>query len=342
MTTFLENNNTRLSIIIVNYKSAKLILDCLASIYLYDVADVEIIIVDNDSKDDLAHLLKMNFSSVIFIPMGYNAGFARANNAGIRMAKGKTILLLNPDTINLHDAINACCQMLNDSAFVAAGVQLLNEDLSPQISGNYAMRGGLNYLLPLPYLGRAILFVAHLFKIKKPNVPNTNTTTEVDWINGAFLMAKKDAIEKAGLLDEDFFLYAEEPEWCSRLKKQGKLCIFGQLNVLHLQGETANTAFQSTGKGYYNLFDKKGLQIMLSNFVRIRKEFGVAWFLFQLMVYLFYIPIFFICLLVSTIFHGSKKAYTFAHAIGFSSNIFFVAKMTLTIIRNKPYFYKVL
>ena len=67
-------------------------------------------------------------------------------------------------------------------------------------------------------------------------------------------MVKREAIDKAGLMDEDFFLYAEESEWCGRLRKVGRICLFGELNVIHLQGETINQAFGSDGKGYYNLF----------------------------------------------------------------------------------------
>ena len=76
-------------------------------------------------------------------------------------------------------------------------------------------------------------------------------------------MTKKIAIEKVGVLDEDFFLYHEESEWCSRLKKVGKLCIFGELHVVHLEGQSTNKAFSSGTSGYSNLGDKKGFQLML-------------------------------------------------------------------------------
>ena len=77
--------------------------------------------------------------------------------------------------------------------------------------------------MALPYSGRFIRWRGYTFKIKKTNVAEAHGTVEVDWINGAFLMVKKEAIEKAGLMDEDFFLYFEEIEWCSRLRKAGKL-----------------------------------------------------------------------------------------------------------------------
>ena len=330
----------KLSIIIVNYKTVDLVIDCLKSVYAFDTSEVEIIVVDNNSEDNIEGVLKEKYPTIFFIQMGYNSGFARANNAAIKIAKGENILLLNSDTINIANAINKCDSLLRSSNYVAAGVQLLNEDGTPQISGNYAMKGGLNYLLPLPFVGNALKLIAGLLKVKKPSVELTAQTIEVDWINGAFLMFKRNIINQAGLLDEDFFLYAEEAEWCSRIKRNGKLCIFGELNIYHLQGVSSNKAFGSEGKGYFNLFDKKGLQIMLSNFVRIRKQFGLFWFLFDLVFYLLTVPVFFTCVIFSKLSSNSK--YNFKQVKGFSKNIFSLAKFIPSIIKNKPFFYKVL
>lgn len=331
----------QLSIIIINYKSAQLICDCVKSIYAQNSSfNFEIIVVDNDSKDGSKEKILGIFPEIIWIEMNYNSGFARANNEGIKKSKSNVVLLLNGDTIIENNAIEKCFNLFQFSEYVACGVQLLNADRTPQISGNYAMKGGLNYLLPLPFLGNVLKSFANVFGVKKPNVPDASAIVEVDWINGAFLMVKKPAIQKAGLMDEDFFLYAEEAEWCSRLKKVGKLCIYGDINVIHLQGETSNETFGSSGKGYMNLFDRKGLQIMLSNLVRIRKEFGVGWFVFILSVYTFEIPIFFIGVLISKIFFSNK--YSFTAAKNYTSNVFKIINLSPTIINSRPHFYKVL
>ena len=334
----------KLSIILVNYKTRALLMDCLEGLYKHTGGcDFEVIVVDNDSGDSIGDLLRVRFPGSIFLQMGYNAGFARANNAAIRIAKGDAFLLLNSDTLIRDNAIgNTVNKLLASPCYVAAGVQLLNEDGSPQISGNYAMKGGLNYLLPLPYIGKFLRGIAFLLKVKKPNVPDASTLVEVDWINGAFLMVKKTAVDKAGLLDEDFFLYAEEAEWCSRIKKAGRLCIDGEEHVVHLQGSSANDAFESAGKGYFNLFDRKGLQIMLSNFVRIRKQFGLAWFFFDLLCYVITIPVFFLGVLIERIIRGKKATFSFKQLAGFSSNMVSLLKYTATIVANKPHFYKVL
>ena len=332
-----------LSIIIVNYKSAELIIDCLRTVYAgTNNISFEVIIADNDSKDNSKESILSLYPKVKWIEMNYNSGFARANNESIRQSAGEIILLLNADTLIRENAIEKCFKLFASSKYVACGVQLLNADLTPQISGNYFMKGGLNYLLPLPYLGKFIKWSGNLFNVKKPNVPDSDSTIEVDWINGAFLMVKKSVVEKAGLLDEDFFLYAEEAEWCSRLNKNGKLCIFGEIKVVHLQGETAVTTFNSEDKSYYNLFDRKGLQIMLSNLVRIRKQFGIGWFLLILSFYVIDIPVFFIGFVLSKIFSGKNAKYSFAQFTGYCKNIAALLTMMIIIIRNRPYFYKVL
>lgn len=335
-------HTVRLSIILVNYKTKQLLLNCLRSVYSFDTSEIEIIVVDNDSGDDINAVINQKYPEIIFMQMGYNAGFARANNAAIKIARGDQVLLLNTDTIVLNDAVNRCDVMLRQSEYAVAGVQLLNEDGSPQISGNYAMRGGLNYLLPLPYIGPFLKAIAGLAGTKAPSIKSTDTTVEVDWINGAFLMFKKNIIARSGLMDEDFFLYAEEAEWCSRIKKYGRLCIFGEINVLHLQGASSNEAFGSEGKGYFNLYDRKGLQIMLSNFVRIRKQFGVAWMIFDFLVYFFTIPVMLTGSILSLPFKFKDRKAMMFRLRGFTYNVFELISFLPRIIKNRPYFYKVL
>jgi hypothetical protein len=142
------------------------------------------------------------------------------------------------------------------------------------------------------------------------------------------------------MFDEDFFLYAEESEWCGRIRKVGKICLYGDLEVVHLQGVTANLAFGSDGKGYVNIYDRKGLQLMLSNFVRIRKQFGIGWFLLQLLFYILDIPVFFVLMLLSR--PAGKASYTWAQFRSYCRNVGVVLGKTPHIIRNKPYFYKVI
>jgi GT2 family glycosyltransferase len=320
-----------------------MIADCLRSILAFNNGPgYEIIIVNNAAGNDDRNKLIADFPEINWIEMNYNAGFARANNAGIQAAKAPFILLLNPDTLAIDDSLDRCVDLFSASAFSACGVQLLNEDRTPQISGNFFMQGGLNHLLPLPYWGNFLRWIAFRIKTKIPNVPKAKTVEKVDWISGAFLMAKKEAILKAGLLDPDFFLYAEEVEWCSRLQKAGELCIYGDLHFIHLQGEAINKDQQSIEKGYAGLFDRKGLQVMLSNHVRVRKQYGTGWFLFLLINYTWAIPVYAIFSFFHRLFTLRNPVAEWPRVFAFAKNVFYIWKLSPVIIRNKPHFYKVL
>jgi len=334
-----------LSVIIVNYKSARLIADCLESLEAQTPdLQYEVIVVDNASDDGSEALLTARFPGIRYHQMGYNSGFSRANNAGIRMARAAAVLLLNPDTIILDKAVQRCfADFSGDSGYVACGVQLLEEDGRPQISGSFNMKGGINTLLPLPYWGSFLRWLGYKLQSRIPNVPEATAKTDVDWINGAYLMVSMAAIDQAGMMDEDFFLFSEEIEWCSRLRKHGKLCIYGQHRVIHLQGETTKHSFNSADKGYYNLYDKKGLQIMVSSFLRVRKQFGLAWFLFMLLNYLIAVPVSFVCALPLLFYHPAAWVSRMKLFGGFYLNmLIFLYRYSWRIVMKKKYFYKVI
>ena len=322
-----------LSIIIVNYRSTKYILDCLQSAgpVLMHNKEIEWIIVDNDSNDDGENQIRSLFPQVQFLQMGYNAGFARANNAGIKIAKGAHVLLLNPDTLLPENSILNCVQRLAASDCVACGVQLVHADKTPQFSGSYFTKGGLNHVLELPYWGNTVKWVANVLNVSKPSFIQVEKEIKVDWVSGAFLMVKQSAIEKAGLMDEDFFLYAEEVEWCSRLGKIGPLCLFGDITMVHLIGTT-----------YSNLSDKTGLQLMISNHVRIRKQYGIFWFILLLLNYSWAVPYAYIASVIMHTIKGKSPFTEMDYLNGFAKNVGTIWTMLPTIILGKKYFYKFL
>jgi GT2 family glycosyltransferase len=332
-----------LSIILVNYKSTQLVLDCIESIYQQTVQhSIEIILVDNDSNDDCQQKVLVKYPLVIFLSMDYNAGFARANNAGIEISKGEYILLLNTDTIILDNAIDKSISLLKQHPdAVGCGVQLLNIDGSTQISGAHTIKGGLNTLLVLPYLGKLLRHFGYRLKTTIPSVQTIADTIEVDWVIGAYILVKKEVLKKSGLLDNDFFMYAEEMEWCSRLRKYGKLLLFADPKVIHFgggsSGEFYNTDENENGK---NLWDKKGRQIIVSNILRIRKQFGIGWFLVIIGAYMVEIPIFFFCLFIDKIFSGGPAKYQLKNVFGYTKNIGILLTFFFKMLANKPYFYK--
>ena len=332
-----------LSIIIINYKSVGHVLNCVKSIYKETHEyNFEIIVVDNNSEDDSEAKILSAFPNIIWLQPGYNAGFARANNAGMRIAKGEFILILNADTIITNNALDKTIDLFkkkNDA--VACGVQLLNPDGTKQISGAYFKSGGLNVLLPLPYFGRLIRYIGYKLKTKIPSVKEVVAEQEVDWIVGAFIMVKKEVLQTAGMFDEDFFMYAEEIEWCSRLGKSGKLYLFEEPKIIHLGGGASSGYYNTNNDNSKNLWSKKATQIIVSTILRIRKQFGIFYYLLICFFYIIEIPVFIIGLLLEKIFKGKHAKYSWQNVSGYITNIGYLLKYFFKILINKPFFYKV-
>ena len=332
------------SVIIINYKSCALVMQCIESIVREtDAGSYEIIVVDNDSRDGARETICSVFPDVRWIDMGYNAGFARANNAGMRMAVGRYHLILNADTLITDRAISKSVTLLkNYPGAAGCGVQLLNTDGTAQISGAHFVTGGLNTLLPLPYLGRLVRYLGYRLKARVPSIQEVKAAEEVDWVVGAYMLIDREASAKAGLFDEDFFMYAEEIEWCARLRRQGKLVLFSEPRVIHIGGGTSSdyydTDISENGK---NLWNRKGRQVMVSNMLRIRKQFGVFWFLIILSAYLFTIPVFALGLLIEKLTGGSRYRYRWIDVKGYVANMLVLLRYTPRMLLNKPYFYKV-
>ncbi len=331
-----------LSIIFVNYKTAQLLLNCIDSIYLQtNTLSVEIIVADNFSQDESKQIVTDKFPAVNWIDMPYNAGFARANNAGIKIATGEFILILNTDTIILDGALDKAVALFKaEKDAVACGVQLLNTDGSHQISGAHFIKGGLNFLLPLPYLGNFVRYWGYRLKSTIPSITSVSDKMEVDWIVGAFILTTT-AVAKNTLLDEDFFMYAEEIEWCSRLRQQGKLFLYEAPKVIHLGGATSGSFYNTEeSDNSKNLWNKKGRQILISMMLRIRKQYGIGWFLLMLIIFIAEIPIFATGLMVVKLI-GKQTRLSWSSMTNYCKNILVLIKLTGKIIANKPHFYKV-
>jgi GT2 family glycosyltransferase len=331
-----------LSIIFVNYKTAQLLLNCIDSIYTQTkTLSVEIIVVDNFSQDESQQIVTTKFPAVKWIEMPYNAGFARANNAGIKIAAGEYVLILNTDTIILDGALDKALALFKaEKDAVACGVQLLNTDGSHQISGAHFIKGGLNFLLPLPYLGNFVRYLGYRLKSTVPSITSISDKMEVDWIVGAFILTRTATAQKT-LLDEDFFMYAEEIEWCSRLRQQGKLFLYEAPKVIHLGGATSGSFYNTEeSDNSKNLWNKKGRQILISMMLRIRKQYGVLWFLLMLTIFIAEIPIFALGLFIEKL--ASKRTkLSWSSLANYCNNMFVLIKLTRKIINNKPHFYKV-
>jgi len=216
-----EVSTVDLSIVIVSYNTAKLLRACLQSVYpnLHPHYRLEIIVVDNASSDDSVAVVRREFPQVQLIVNSQNHGFATANNQALKVAKGNFIVLLNPDTQVVGDAL---WQMMNfleaETNAAAVGPALLYPDGSfqesafhfPSLSQIFLEFFPLNWRLQRSrWNGR---YPRHLYE------GDYSPPFEIDFPLGSCLMLPRDLLERVGLLDENFFMYMEEIDWCYRLK----------------------------------------------------------------------------------------------------------------------------
>jgi len=224
-----------LSIIIVNWNTRNLLLQCLNSIYqTVKAIEMEVWVVDNGSKDGSVAAAVERFAETKFIQNQVNFGFARANNQVLNMAAGRYFLLLNPDTQVSEGAVEKLISFMDSHPEVGvAGAQLLNSDGSRQ-----------NSIANFPSLATELLnksFLRWLFPEKFPGKEKDyREPIEGDSVIGACMMVRRDAIIQVGLLDEDYFLFLEETDWCYRMKKTGwKIYHVPDAEVYHFQGKSA-------------------------------------------------------------------------------------------------------
>lgn len=216
-----------LSIIIVNYNTRDLLKKCLKSVFgSHTNFDFEVIVVDNGSQDGSLEMLKEDFPEVRLFENGKNLGFAAANNIAIKQGKGKYILLLNSDTQLKPNTLELSIKYLNLHPDVGAmGGQVLLPD------GN--LDKACRRRFPNPWNSFLRLFGLKKFSDYNINLP-VNQETEVDAVMGAYMMVRKDVIEHIGLLDEEYFMYGEDLDWCWRIKRAGyKIRYYPQAVIIH-------------------------------------------------------------------------------------------------------------
>ncbi len=222
----MDEKKNNISCIIVSYNCREELKRCLSSLTF---CANEIIVVDNNSKDKTTCFIRENYPEVILIENKENFGFARGVNLGIRKASGKYLILLNPDTEILEGGIKKLVDFAScDKNIAAVGPRLLNTDGSFQPSA---------YNFPTPLW--AFLHLTQISKLLKvgkffPYFSKPNKIQEVDWVVGACICIKKEALNVVGLFDENYFLYFEEIDWCKRTKEDGwKIYYYPEAVVIH-------------------------------------------------------------------------------------------------------------
>ena len=252
----------KLSVIIVNYNVRPFLESALVSVQkAMKGIEGEVIVVDNASDDGSAEMVRQRFPGVRLIVNEKNAGFAAANNAALGESKSEYILLLNPDTLIQEDTIRVMIDFLDDRPEVGlAGCKVLNSDGTFQLACRRSF--------PTPWV--AFTKIAGLSSIFpwSPHFARYNLTYldpeqayEVDAVSGSFMFVRRKAIEQVGGLDEQFFMYGEDLDWCYRIKQEGwKIYYTPATQIIHYKGQSARRSDIDEVKLFYeamHLFVKK-------------------------------------------------------------------------------------
>lgn len=233
--------NTDVSIIIVNYNTREFIGKCLDSIYSSSGRfSYEVLVVDNASEDKSVDFLGEKYSQIILIANRKNLGFAKAVNQGIKKSAGRYILLLNPDTALGKNTLSEMIRIMDKNPGVGVStcrVELSNGEIdwashrgfpTPWRSFSYFSR--INKLFP-----RSRVFGGYHLEHEDLNKPH-----EIDSPCGAFYLVRRQVIEKVGLLDEDYFIFAEDLDWSYRIKEAGyKIFYYPSVKVFHHKGASS-------------------------------------------------------------------------------------------------------
>ena len=231
-----------LSIIVVNWNVKELLRECLASIQEHD-GDItlEAIVVDSASSDGSPKMVEEEFPWVKLIASKQNLGYPRGNNLGILASNGRHVLILNPDTVVLNDALEVMVKYLDDHIDVGVvGPQLLNADGTIQSSRRRfpSLLTGLfesTWFEPLAPRGLIRQYYAQ-------DLPD-DQENDVDWVTGASLMIPRRVIEHVGLFDEGYFMYSEELDWCRRINDAGwRIVYLPQAQIVHHIGKSSEQA----------------------------------------------------------------------------------------------------
>jgi GT2 family glycosyltransferase len=238
-----------LSIVIVSFNTREDLLRCLASLDAAPPAGPhEIVVVDNASRDGTAEAVRARWPATRLIVQAENAGFAAGNNVGIRAAAGDLLLLLNSDTVVPAGALDALVSRLAAHPEAAvAGPRLVDGDGRAELSFG-------PMISPLAELRQKLVMALHhrgVGVVSRWVERATRRERFVDWVSGAALLVHRRDAEAVGLLDERYFLYTEDVDFCAAIRRRGRRVLFTPAaSITHLRGRSRATAPAAMNAAY--------------------------------------------------------------------------------------------
>lgn len=224
-----------LSILIVNYNGLRFLRDCLESVQRHVHCEHEVVVVDNASVDDSVNFIRMHFPWVKLIASDVNTGFTGGNNLAANAASGDLLLLLNNDTVILSD-IQPAVDAMREQQVGIVGAHLQYADQRNQPSAGYAHTPAR---LLLSWLGLSNLgFLPNVFRRVETRTAFYETDKRgLSWVSGAFLLTRTALWRQLGGLDERYFMYVEDVDYCRRVEQAGySVDYVASVHVLHYEG----------------------------------------------------------------------------------------------------------
>ncbi len=233
-------NAIEISVVVVNYNVKDFLEQALHSVdrALQGLAS-EIFVVDNASADGSVQMVRRRFPHVRIIENNHNVGFSSANNQALRHARGKYVVLLNPDTIIQEDTFTKLLQFFNEHPDAAAATpKILNPDGTFSVDCRHSIPTPLTAFWKL--IGFSKIFPkSRIFGRYNMTFLDEEELNQVEAISGSFMMIRRSVVDKVGLLDEDFFMYCEDIDYCHRINQQGgKIYYVPESQIIHYKGES--------------------------------------------------------------------------------------------------------
>jgi len=276
------------TVVIVSYNVADLLSECIVSVKKETFCKYEIIVVDNNSVDNSIEMIKTKHPDVKLIQNKSNVGFAKANNQGFKMAKGRYIFMLNPDTVVLGSTIDKLIQFMDEHPEAGAcGPKVLYPDMTlqpnchhfPTIIMRLIQHCGLSRRFPK----------SKIFGKEFMTYWNYNEIKQVDWITGCALLLRKKALDRVGFLDENYFMYTEETDICYRLiKANWKVLFYPYESIIHYWGKSSSVSQD----------DKPDLNpvakfLFITKYYFFKKNYGhIQLFFLKLIDFIYYLIVF--------------------------------------------------
>lgn len=263
----------RFRVIVVHRNGVETLRKCLTALVNSVSDEDEIFVVDNGSEDSSTDLIRESFSNVTLIENEFNNGFAAANNQAINGNEAKYCLLLNNDAFVSESILEQFAAIFDSDADIAViAPQLMTVDGAPQRSHGYFMKPS-DEVLPKVFRRKSVLDMQH-------------ELVDVDSVIGACMALRSSAIKQVGMLDDDFFFYFEETEWCHRFKQHGyRVVLATTVKVVHETGKSTRSLkkeaqiemLRSRLLYYHKVFDKRtALSLEIYRYFRLLVNFVVA------------------------------------------------------------------